>query len=255
MPELDQGTVLPDGAQFAIFTDFDGTLVEIAATPDEIVVPPALVVDLNTAAERLDGALMVVTGRSLADIQGHLPGLDVAVVGGHGSEISQRGDLVTLPHASASASAAGLAGSLGQFVEEHPELLLERKPSGVALHYRRAPEMESMARLAMLDALQSTPDLVLLEGKMVFEARPAGFGKGRVVVEAMARPPFSSRLPVFLGDDVTDEDGFLAAQELGGFGVKIGDGETRARLRVANVAAARGLIARLADLPASGDAA
>ena len=123
--------------------------------------------------------------------------------------------------------------------QRHPGLRVEIKTAAVALHYRHAPEMEAVCRQAMGEAARSTPGLELLHGKYVLEIKPAGISKGTAIEDFMAQAPFAGRLPLFAGDDVTDEDGFSAVQRLGGCGIKVGEGATRARYRCPSPAALR----------------
>jgi trehalose 6-phosphate phosphatase len=231
----------------ALFTDFDGTLIEIADTPDGVVVPGELVGELTRVAETLDDALVVVSGREIGDIDNLLQPLVLPVAGSHGAHRRRAdgaredvpGELV--------GRAATIAERLAPLVADDPRLLLERKEGAVALHYRRAPERAEECRIAMHAAIAGMEEFRLLEGKMVLEARPASFDKGNVVRAYMAEPPFNGRVPLFIGDDTTDEDGFRAVQELGGVGIKIGPGPTAARGRLPDVASARRLMRRIAE--------
>lgn len=232
--------------RFAIFTDFDGTLVELAETPDGIDVPDDLASEMIGAAEKVGGALAVISGRELADLERYLPP-GIAVAGSHGNE-RRRADGTRIEADTAHGErAAAIAVQLKDTVEQHPVLLLERKAASVALHYRQAPELADTCRAAMTAALDAVPGFELLEGKMVIEARPAATGKADAIRAFMEEAPFAGRLPVFLGDDTTDEDGFRAAQELGGVGIKIGEGQTLARIRTPDVASARAIIVGLAQ--------
>ena len=231
--------------RFAIFTDFDGTLVDLAETPDAIEVPDELAGEMIEAAELVGGALAVISGRELADLERYLP-QGIAVAGGHGTE-RRRADGSRIEAAPDHADgAAAIAARLHDFVGQHPVLLLELKNASVALHYRQAPELAEACRAAMEAALAAAPSFETLDGKMVIEARPAATGKADAIRAFMEEAPFAGRVPVFLGDDTTDEDGFRAAQELGGVGIKIGDGKTLARIRTPDVASARAIIVGLA---------
>lgn len=237
------GTPTP---RFAIFTDFDGTLVELAETPDAIIVPDELGEEIVEAASHIGGALAVLSGRELADLERYLPD-GVAAAGGHGTE-RRRADGTRIDAAAEhSETAVAIAHRLAEFVLQHEGLLLEPKAGSVALHYRLAPELADACRAVMADALQAAPDFEALEGKMVIEARPASTSKADALRAFMREVPFVGRVPVFLGDDMTDEDGFRAVQEMGGVGVKIGEGPTAARVRTPNVAAARAIIVGLAQ--------
>jgi trehalose 6-phosphate phosphatase len=238
--------------RFAIFTDFDGTLVDLADTPDAIAVPDALSTEIVEAARLVDGALAVISGRELADLERYLPS-GIAAAGGHGTERRRSDGSRITPAASLNEAAANVASRLREFVDGHPGLLLELKTSSVALHYRRAPDLADACRDAMAEALAAAPDFEMLEGKMVVEARPVALGKADAIRAFMNEAPFIGRVPVFLGDDVTDEDGFRAAQEMGGVGIKIGEGKTAARIRTPDVESARAIIVGLARRAAELD--
>jgi trehalose 6-phosphate phosphatase len=116
---------------------------------------------------------------------------------------------------------------------------VEHKRSSLALHYRQAPELEELCLRAMQEAVQSTPGLTLLRGKMVVEAKPGGASKGRAIEDFLQEAPFTGRTPLFIGDDVTDEVGFSTVQRLGGLGIKVGEGTTVAWQRLPDPAALR----------------
>jgi trehalose 6-phosphate phosphatase len=124
-------------------------------------------------------------------------------------------------------------------VTQHPGLLVEVKRGSLALHYRMAPELEPLVLRTMQEAVDASPGVTLLRGKMVAEAKPGGASKGRAIEDFLRELPFSGRRPVFIGDDVTDEAGFLTVQRLGGIGIKVGDGSTMAMGRLADPPALR----------------
>ncbi|HEV7291909.1 MAG TPA: trehalose-phosphatase [Devosia sp.] len=236
--------------QLAVFTDFDGTLVELASTPDGIEVPESLPQQLERAARELDSALAVITGREIADIDKYLAPLQLPIAGAHGTQRRRAdGHLETIDPA-ALAGAHAIAEAMAPLVMAHPELLMETKEGAVAVHFRQAPELENAVRIAMQEAAQDHPDFTLVPGKMVLEARPTAASKGTALRAFMQEEPFLGRTPIFIGDDVTDEDGFIAAQELGGVGIKLGEGETAARMRIANVASVHALLQGLGDIVA-----
>ena len=154
-----------------------------------------------------------------------------------------------------SAIAQEIASDLQPLLQANPELLVEAKDGAVALHFRQAPELEQACAVAMREAVAVHPDFTLVEGKMVIEARPAGFDKGGALRAFMQEEPFAGRTPIFIGDDITDEDAFRVAQELGGIGIKLGAGETVARMRIADVASVHALLQGLAEIAARPHAA
>lgn len=236
--------------QLAIFTDFDGTLVELADTPDSIEVPGSLAGQLERAARELDSAFAVLTGRQIADIDRFLAPLHLPIAGAHGTQRRRADGVVETVDPAAILGAEEIAHSLAALVAANPSLLLETKEGAVALHYRQAPELENAVRIAMEEAVHSVPDFILMPGKMVLEARQRGISKGQALRAFMREEPFLGRTPIFIGDDTTDEDAFIAAQELGGVGIKLGEGDTAARMRIANVASVHALIQGLGDIAA-----
>jgi trehalose 6-phosphate phosphatase len=202
----------------ALFLDFDGTLVGLAARPDDISVPSQLPALLERLAVRLGGRLALLTGRALADLDSHLA-CAFAAAGSHGLELRPRAGAARPappPPGLAAARAALLA-----FAAADSRLLVEDKPASVALHYRLAPGREAEA-LALAEAVAARSGLAVLRGKMVVELRPAGADKGDALRALMREPPFAGARPVVVGDDLTDEDAFRAAASLGGFGILVG---------------------------------
>lgn len=224
---------LVEGA--ALFLDFDGTLIELAETPDSIDVPHRLGPLLARLHRRLGGRLAVVSGRALDDLELYVPASGIAFSGSHGLELrfsdgSRRPIEATLPDEVRARVRAFAAGRIG--------LLVEEKPAGIALHYRLAPG-EARAVSGLMDCLAREHDLVVQHGKMVTELRPAGADKGDAVRALMMEPPFRGARPVFVGDDLTDEHAFRAASGLGGAGILVGpERETAAHYRLPSVAAA-----------------
>lgn len=236
--------------RLAIFTDFDGTLVELADTPDAIDVPVSLAHQLERTARELDSAFAVLTGREIEDIDKYLAPLHLPIAGAHGTQRRRADGFVETVDPAAVLAAEEIAHAIEPLVVAHPELVLEAKEGAVALHYRQAPELEDVCRHAMEEAVNSIPDFTLVLGKMVIEARPRSMTKGTALRAFMQEEPFLGRTPIFIGDDTTDEDGFIAAQELGGVGIKLGEGETAARMRIANVASVHALLQGLGDIVA-----
>jgi len=209
-------------AAAALFLDFDGTLVEIAPTPDAVAVPDHLPGLLQHLTERLGGALAVVSGRALADLDHFLP-VPIPKAGDHGAALRPVPDapalVPDLPHPPVAWRARATA-----LLETHPGTLIEDKEHGFVLHYRLAPAAGPEAQ-ALLAALVAEDPLAftLLEARMAWEVRPRGASKATAVRALMARPPFMGRVPVFIGDDVTDEEGMEACRSLAGHGFRLDD--------------------------------
>ena len=222
---LDASALTPQ--TLAVLLDFDGTLVGIADRPEAVELKAQTVETLARLEDALEGAIAIVSGRSIADIDRILGAPRFAVAGIHGLE--RRGSDGTL-HADDYDLAAleDIAEVLGGFTREEPGLRLERKPGSVALHYRQRPELEARCRAAAAAAIEGRPDARLLTGKMVVEVKLSRRSKADAVTDFMAEPPFAGRTPLYAGDDVTDEDAFRAVAELGGISIKIGRGETAA---------------------------
>lgn len=206
-------------APAALFLDFDGTLVELAEAPGAITVPAGLGPLLDRLSERLDGRLAIVSGRAVDDLRRHLGASAVALSGSHGAELHYA-DGRSIP-VSPPPGLAAARESIRRFAAGGEGLLVEDKPAGVALHYRLAPERAEEAD-AFVEALAERSGLALQRGKMVAELRPEGSDKGAALLRLMGEPPFAGARPVFVGDDLTDEDAFRTAASLGGEGILVG---------------------------------
>lgn len=236
--------------QLAIFTDFDGTLVDLADNPNQIEVPKALPAQLERVMHDLDSAFAVITGRDIADIDRYLAPLHLAVAGSHGTQRRRADGFVEEVDMALVLAAEDIAHTLAPLVRTHPGLVLDTREGVVALHYDRSPELEEAVHDAMDQAIHGVTDFTIRPGRMMFEARPRGISKGTALRAFMREEPFLGRTPIFIGGDVSDEDGFIAAQELGGVGIKLGDGETAARMRIADVHSVHALIQGLGDIAA-----
>ncbi len=222
----------------ALFLDFDGTLVDIVARPDLTRVPPPVVEMLGMIHQRVGGALAVVTGRPLADLDRLLAPLQLPAAGIHGVEHRAAGHVIE------TRCRAGIPddirAQIRQLATRDDRLVLEDKGVGMSLHYRQAPELEADIR-AELTRISATlgPAFSVQDGKMVIELRPAGFDKGAAVEKFMSEAPFAGRRAIFIGDDVTDEDAFAAVNRMDGYSVKVGacGPDTAARYSLPDVAA------------------
>jgi trehalose 6-phosphate phosphatase len=211
---------LPPIERTALLLDLDGTLLDIAQAPDKVVVPPGLRGILHALRPLLGDALAVVTGRPVETIDALLGDAPFAVAGEHGGAIRhapgqalERPDLPAPPEAWLAAA--------GQVAAAHPRVLLERKARGFAMHFRAVPAAGPALREALDALLTGSADFEVLSGQMMWEVRPRGVDKGTAVARLMAHAPFLGRLPVFIGDDVTDEDGIAEALALGGVGLRV----------------------------------
>lgn len=224
----------------AYFLDIDGTLVNFTDAPAGVRPSRALSRLIERLYQSSGGALALITGRSLADVDGLFPALRLPVAGQHGLERrSANGRIVR--HLSRRHSLDDARPVLAGIVLRHPQLLLEDKGLSLALHYRRAPHLAGYVHRVMR-ALQASLGhrYCIRRGKRVVELSPAGRDKGAAIAAFMREPPFRSRAPLFIGDDVTDEYGFLMVNRLGGFAIKVGPGRTAAGWRLADVPAVIG---------------
>ena len=214
---------LGDRSSLALFLDIDGTLVPIAPTPAEVRPSPNLPRLLSHAAGELGNALAIVSGREITSIDQVTHGVVPYAAGSHGAEFRLGlGQPVLRP--GPQPDIAGLESDVLNCMRDWPGLLIEPKRAGLAVHYRKAPAFGPRVR-SELEAIllkRAQKDLALLQGDHVVEVRSPAHNKGEAVRRIMKEPAFRGRRPVFIGDDVTDEDGFLVAQDLGGTAVIVG---------------------------------
>jgi trehalose 6-phosphate phosphatase len=218
---------------FAFFFDFDGTLAELADTPDAVIVESRAKYALASLAEAASGAVAIVTGREIDTIDGFLQPLQLPVAGVHGFE--RRDGHGRLSSVSEDRQARSIEKVLSSFANHNPGLLLEKKRGAFALHFRLRPELESLCLALVEDVAGGLPEAVLTRGKMVIEIRLHKATKGTAIEDFLNEPPFHGRTPFFAGDDVTDEDAFATVNALGGVTVKVGPGDTAAKFRVRGV--------------------
>ncbi len=242
-------TAQPD---WAYFLDVDGTLIDIAAAPDAVHVDERLCRLLKRLRNTCGGALALISGRRLDDLVRLLGDFRRPLAGQHGLERRASNGHVTA-HAGDVAAKRSISERLQPVVSRNPGLLLEDKGLTLALHYRQAPQLASYVHRIMRALVdQAGAGLCLQSGKKVVEIKPAGFDKGTAIGEFMAEAPFLGRIPVFLGDDTTDEHGFAAVNRAGGVSIKVGRGPTAARYRLRDVSAVRAWLAG-ATGPVSGE--
>ena len=214
----------------ALFLDFDGTLTALRDDPDQCALPDGGAELLTGLSDRLDGALAMVSGRDARDLTRRTP-LGVWRAGNHGGIVLAPGQAEPKE---VPAAPEALVTTAQRIAGAHPGVFVEEKAAVLAVHTRPCPECEPDVLAALEEAVADVPGYKLQHGKRVIELKPQGVDKGVVIERLMADAPFARRAPVFVGDDTTDEDGFAAVARLGGQAVKVGDGDTSARYRLAD---------------------
>ena len=234
---------------WALFLDFDGTLVDFAPRPDAVRPEPGLVPALGRVAEALGRALAVVTGRPIGEIDHWLDSRIAAVAGVHGAE-RRSADGRLMPPAGAAPPPGEVARArarLAAVAAANDGVVFEDKGSCFALHFRAVPERRKACEDPVRALALESAAFEVLGGASVVELRPRGVHKGAAIAAFMAEPPFAGRTPVFVGDDVTDEDGFRTVNAMGGVSVLAGPARpTAARHRLPDVAS---VVAWLRGIP------
>ena len=224
---------------WAYFLDVDGTLIDIADTPDAVHIDPVLlqlIADLHRAS---GGAVALVTGRGLAFLESRLGALRLPMAGQHGLERRDAAGRLRV-HAAQPAVKRAINTALAPVLARHAGLRLEDKGLTLALHYRLAPQLAAYAhRLMRSLAGAADAGLEVQRGKRVAEIKPGGVDKGTAVADYLTEPPFKGRRPVLIGDDRNDEHGFAVVNRLDGISIKVGKGRSCARFRLRDVAAVR----------------
>lgn len=245
--------LLPEGglarlapcARFAYFLDVDGTLLEIMPRPEDVAADETLRALLSRLSHAAGSALGLVSGRTLAGIDRIFAPLVFPAVGGHGAE-------VRFPDGSREASCNGAMDQvrepLAEFAAARPGLRIEDKGFALAVHFRQAPERAEEV-LAFVQSLAQRSGLAVQPGKMVAELKDARHDKGKGIARLLARPPFSGRKPLFIGDDLTDESGFALVNALGGISVRAGSAchHTQARYRLPDPESVRSELRQLLE--------
>lgn len=232
----------------ALFLDFDGTLVALAETPEAIEVPSAMVALLEDLHDLLGGALAVVSGRQIDVLDRFLAPLRLPAAGEHGV---QRRDAEGRMQEQRAPDLTAILDAANELARVHEGLLVERKHAAIALHYRLAPQLEDVCRDAMVRAIDGQAQFELLHGKFVFEVKPSGVNKGIAIDAFLREAPFAGRVPVFAGDDTTDETGFAIVQPRGGIAIKVGPGPSQALHRLDSPRAVFEWLVQARDLLAS----
>lgn len=241
------GMPLIDFQKHALFFDVDGTLLDIAADPDGVVVPVGLQKSLSALSGHLSGATALITGRAIAFIEERFPDYRGPIAALHGAEFRHASGLVEMIEPGEHFRTA--KDFLRQTALRVSGLRAEDKGSAIALHYRAAPEKAELAHELVDKALKlAGPDWTVQAGKMVFELRPAISDKGAALRRFMREEPFAGRVPIAFGDDLTDLPMLEAAEKLGGTAVVIGRAIDRpGAARFANPAELRFWLSRLQD--------
>jgi len=218
-------------AHMALFLDFDGTLASFKDDPDAVYLSLAQKQLLIALRERLDGALALISGRDLRDLSKRVP-QELWRLGNHGL-------FKAAPNAPAPESLAefpaDLLSSIEASLSEISGTRIERKGPVIAIHHRSNPSAGTQIANAISVHLPNSGEYCVQSGHCVVEVKPRGANKGKALIAQMQHAPFQGRTPIMIGDDTTDEDGFIACTKLGGFGIKIGDGPTEASYRIGDI--------------------
>lgn len=238
--------IVAQANELALFLDFDGTLVEIAPSPEHVKLDRRVAPALDMLRRGLGGALALVSGRPIAFLDERLAPHRFDIAGLHGAQI-RHGDVIRAQ--TDSPDLQETVRALVRFANSHVGIIVEDKRISVALHWRLAPQLHEEA-LALMRQVTATlgPAVRLQEGKAVAEIVPAGASKGNAIAWLMSTAPYAGRRPVFIGDDITDEAGFTAVNAMGGLSIRIGsDHDSQAQLRLASPTALRQILLEAAE--------
>ncbi|CCG87544.1 trehalose-6-phosphate phophatase, biosynthetic [Erwinia piriflorinigrans CFBP 5888] len=230
----DSVSPLQAATTYAFFFDVDGTLAAIQPHPDEVFIPATVLNDLQWLAHHCAGAVALVSGRPMVELDALVAPLILPLAGVHGAERRDiNGEMTRValePH-----TVSVLQRELEQAIASLPGCMLETKGVAFALHYRQAPQHQQQIEQLAAAMVARFPELAQQPGKCVVELKPQGVNKGAAITLFMQRPPFAGRIPVFLGDDLTDEAGFKAVNDIGGLSIKVGTGSSEAQEHLADV--------------------
>jgi trehalose 6-phosphate phosphatase len=240
-------TLPPPSLNWCLFLDVDGTLIELTDSPLETVADAPLKDLLRSVAERLGGALALVSGRSIRYLDELFAPLRLPAAGLHGVE-RRKGSGILHGASFADSRLDPARAALRSLAETHPGMLIEDKGRTLAAHFRMVPQLESLVRGRMAEIAQHLGgDYHVQEGSKVFELKPRGFSKATAIKAFLKEPPFSGRKPVFVGDDLTDRDGFRMVEDVGGMSIAVGT-RVHAQFSLADAAAVRGWLQGVAAL-------
>lgn len=213
-----------DPNKVALLLDIDGTLLDIALTPHDVRVPPTLRKTLAKLQERTGGAIALVSGRSLSDIDLIFAPLKLSAVGGHGAEMRVMPDSSKANGAKSRFLDKNIRTRLTDVAQVGEGIIVEDKGYSVALHYRLAPNKQRAIEDAVAAICSELPAgwVEILPGKAVIEIKKSGFNKGTALRDLMAHAPFAGRQPIFVGDDKTDDAAFAVVPEFGGIAISVG---------------------------------
>lgn len=206
---------------WALFLDVDGCLLDLAQAPDAVVVPIGLPATLSGLARRLDGAIALISGRALANVERLFGALHLPIAGLHGLE--RRSTVRTQAAPQPPPAWDVVRVDAQRIVANHPGTLFEDKGAALALHWRNAPHAADQLQAFAAATLPRLPGYRLQQGNHVVELRPNAGDKGSAIAALLEEPPFKGRVPVFAGDDITDEAGFATVNARGGLSVLVGD--------------------------------
>jgi trehalose 6-phosphate phosphatase len=214
-----------DDSPMSLFLDVDGTLLDLAERPSEVTAPAGLVETLAKAERKLDGALALVSGRPIEELDRLFDPLRLRAAGVHGAEMRFEPYAPPVSSSGAKELPGSLWTALAEVLARFPGAFAENKRFSFAVHYRLATDIEAPLREAVmrLVEVESRIPIEVLNAHCAIELRAPGFDKGRAVEAFLAAPPFLGRTPIFVGDDTTDEAGFSVVSARGGFAYSVGE--------------------------------
>ena len=217
---------------WAVFLDVDGTLLELALHPGHVKVSEGLLDVLGELKLLTNGAIALISGRPISELDSLFHPLHFCMAGQHGLERRDVNGQIH-HHPIPDGDFDKIRGILAEFAANHPGIIIEDKTSSIAMHYRQAPHYLPPLEAVINSCMERiADDFHLQKGKKVFEIKPHGKDKGTAISEFMQEPPFLGRKPIFIGDDITDEDGFMIVNQLGGYTIKVGAGDTLAKWKL-----------------------